>query len=82
MADVMDEDQRHSSQATTEEKFGMLYVYADKRTQETTNAMVGFPVTQETYDGMPDYMLCDFTRPNDEENAAIKLKKEFDDGAI
>ena len=70
-------DQRHSSQATPEEKVGMIYVYKEEETGLTKSCMVGTPVTQEVYDLMPEYVRENFYRPDDRENEVIKAREEW-----
>ena len=70
-------DQRHSSQATPEEKVGMVYVYKEEETGNTCSCMVGTPVTQEVFDLMPEYVQENFYRPSDRENEVIKDRQEW-----
>ena len=57
-----------------EDRTGQMFVYKDMN-EVTKVCMVGYDVTQEEYDIMPDYLQENFERPSDEYNETL-LGKE------
>ena len=55
------------------DRLGQLFVYKD-RNEVTKACMVGYDVTQEEFDLMPDYLREHFERPDPRYNEVLKKK--------